>query len=227
MNSRTLLPLLISVVLLVLPSASSAFDGQRKGLLLGVEVGPGLVHVRSEAGSRTDGLTKGAISVNTTIGYAPSNTFQIYFYYRMAMFKLGELGQAYDDWLEEIESESWKGVGYLLVTPFVLPFLPLKASHSAGGIGFSHYLDEAAPSFFFSGGFGWSIIADPYLKDLLSTSRDTMGGIGLVAGAGYEFKPNVSAELQFMYGTSDRGGWSAYDSRSAFSVSLVLKLLAY
>jgi hypothetical protein len=227
MKSRTILAGFLSLLVLVSPGSLSAFDGQRKGFILGMDIGPGLVHVRSNADSRTDKLTRGGVSLNATIGYASSNKFQIYFYHRMTMFKMGELGQAYEDWFEEIQNETWKGMGYLILTPFVLPFLPVKASHSAGGIGFSSFVDETAPSFFFSGGFGWSIIADPYLKDLLSTANDTMGGIGLVAGIGYEFKPHVSAELQFMYGTSDRGAWSSYDSRSAYSVSLVLKLLAY
>jgi opacity protein-like surface antigen len=217
----------ISFLVLVQPVSLSAFDGQRKGFIIGLEVGPGLVHVRSNADSRTDELSRGALSLNATLGYAPSNTFQIYFYHRMNVFKFGELGQAYEDWFEEIQNETFKGIGYILLTPFVLPFLPVKASHSAGGIGFSGFVNESAPSFFFSGGFGWSIIADPYLEDLLSTANDTMGGIGLVAGVGYEFRPNVSTELQFMYGSSDRGAWSDYDSRSAFSVSLVMKVLAY
>jgi hypothetical protein len=193
----------------LVPTASTwAFDGQRKGFVLGFDVGPGVAHIRSHADSRMDQLTHGALSLNTTIGYAPSNKLQLFFYHRMTIFKLGELGQAYDDWFEEISNETFKGIGYLLVTPFVVPFLPVKASHSAGGLGFSGFVDETAPSFFFSGGIGWSIIADPYLKDLLSTPNDTMGGIGVVAGVGYEFRPHVSAEMQFIYGTSDRGAWS-------------------
>lgn len=227
MISRTILAGLIGFLVLVPAESVSAFDGQRKGFILGMDMGPGLVHVRSHVDSRTDGLTRGAVGLNLTFGYAPSNKFQLYLYHRMNMFKLSELGQAYEDWFDEIENETWKGIGYLIISPFVLPFLPVKASHSAGGIGFSSFFDEAAPSFFFSGGIGWSIIADPYLKDLLSTAHDTMGGVGLVAGVGYEFKPHVSAELQFMYGTSDRGGWSDYDSRSAYSAALVLKMLAY
>jgi hypothetical protein len=70
-----------------------------------------------------------------------------------------------------------------------------------GTIAFSYYLKPKAPSFFFSGGLGYS--------SWNATSKDgnsTSTGAGLMLGAGYEFLPHWSGELNFDMGNPSKSG---------------------
>lgn len=73
MKLRTCSVVLLSF--LVLSSQLLAFDGQRKGFILGGGIGGGYLHYTEPF----LGLNKFAVATNFKIGYAPSNTLEIYY----------------------------------------------------------------------------------------------------------------------------------------------------
>lgn len=68
------------VVFLVLSSQLLAFDGLRKGFILGGGVGPGYLTY--------EGVDKFCLATNFKIGFAPSNSFEIYYLNTVSWFGL-------------------------------------------------------------------------------------------------------------------------------------------
>ncbi len=72
----------LCAALLVLASQLAAFDGQRKGFILGGGVGYGSLQWNAPF---TD-FNKGAVATNFVIGYAPSNSLEIYYTNNICFF---------------------------------------------------------------------------------------------------------------------------------------------
>ena len=110
--------------------------------------------------------------------------------------------------------------------PFVLPILWLSGSHSTFGfIGYTHYFEEAAPSYFVEGTLGVGIVPDEF-------RQETFGGVGLSLAGGYEFKSHLSLRLDILYGhgeesASDSFYYAYKEKSSAISLMLTLNALAY
>jgi hypothetical protein len=69
------------IVFMVLSSQLVAFDGLRKGFILGGGVGPGYLF--------NEGTDRFCLATNFKIGYAPSNSFEIYYLNTVSWFGAG------------------------------------------------------------------------------------------------------------------------------------------
>jgi Outer membrane protein beta-barrel domain len=108
----------VCVSFLVLASQLSAFDGQRKGFILGGGVGVGSL---SWSEGNLD-FSEGVFATNFIIGYAPSNSLEIYYTNNLSLFN----GQDYTYYI---------GVTGVGVTKYLKP--SGKGLYFLGGIGLS------------------------------------------------------------------------------------------
>ena len=153
---------------LVLSSQLLAFDGQRKGFILGGGIGGGYLHYVESYGFPVSGLKTFAVATNFKIGYAPSNSLEIYyinsvswFGYSQAAFIIGVTGLGLTKYLNP------NGTGFFV----------------SGGIGLSFYQpfeagdeDRPATGFGLLGGIGYDIAKHWSIQgDILYT---TMNGYG-------------------------------------------------
>lgn len=129
-------------VLLNCASDAFAFDGQRQGFILGIGAGPGLTSFTQtlDLGSwpgggseTTDRENKFGLQTDFKIGYAPSNTFQVYYSNKV----------------------SWFGIENALGEDVII-------TSGVMGVGASYYLSPEAPSLFFGGGLGVSVWNAPF-----------------------------------------------------------------
>jgi hypothetical protein len=67
--------------------------------------------------------------------------------------------------------------------------------NDVGGLGASYFFNKSAPSPYFNGGIGYPTFTPLYGEDMINYS-----GLGISAGAGYEFASHWSAEANFTYG---------------------------
>ena len=76
----------VCVSFLILASQLSAFDGQRKGFILGGGIGGGYLSYHEPFDFS---LNKAALATNFKIGYAPSNTFEVFYTNNISWFGYG------------------------------------------------------------------------------------------------------------------------------------------
>ena len=75
----------IYIVMLIMCSASIyAFDGEREGFILGVGLGIGYLSNTTSPGSSLDADSRIVFHSNFKIGYAPSNTLEIFYNQRIS-----------------------------------------------------------------------------------------------------------------------------------------------
>jgi hypothetical protein len=110
----------VGLILLFLTGNAHAFDGQRKGFILGFGLGSGFVSIEL----REDREYEVAVTTDGRIGYAISNSWQIYWTFKDAQLRMHKTTR----WLE------FQGIGCSYY------FKPEAASRFvAVGIGSSHY----------------------------------------------------------------------------------------
>ena len=158
MKLRTCSVLLLSF--LVLSAQLLAFDGQRKGFILGGCIGAGSIHYEEPGWA---GFNKGAFVTNFKIGYAPSNSLEIYYinsvdwfsYYSESLI-MGTTGVGVTKYLNP------KGNGFFVFGAVGISFFQ-NTTYSNGHTGFG-----------FIGGAGydiakhWSIQGDVMYTDVES-----------------------------------------------------------
>ena len=162
------------VVLLVLAMGitnnAQAFDGERKGFLLGVGLGFGQTSFNEYKGVGT------AIQSNFKIGYGfPNNQTQLYYINKVSWAKR-TVGHNYDG---TANKKRW-------VT-------------GQSSIGVSHYLLPQAPCFYITGGIGLSA-SYVFSKEAGKTYEEYDTGMGFFSGVGYEFSRHWSVEVELMTG---------------------------
>jgi hypothetical protein len=70
---------MVGLSVFLLASQLSAFDGQRKGFVLGIGLGAGSLHYEEAVGTpSSSSFNKTAFATNFKIGYAPSASFEVY-----------------------------------------------------------------------------------------------------------------------------------------------------
>lgn len=191
------------VVVVVLVAAMSvsalAFDGQRKGFILGGGVGFGMTSFTQTVEGYGQSVTsdrenKGAFMTNFKIGWGASEQLEIYYTQKSSFFGITNA-------LDE----------------------NVTILNAVGGVGVSYSLNLSAPTPFFTGGIGLATWSLPFEDN----APDTWTGFGFYVGAGYEFARHYSGELDLVYGNpgDSQGGLDA--SSSALSVRLTINALAY
>jgi hypothetical protein len=108
----------VCVSFLVLASQLSAFDGQRKGFILGGGIGGGSL---SWNGVYSD-LNKGVFATNFIIGYAPSPSLEVYYTNNVS-------------WFSDSGNDYYVGVTGVGVTKYLKP--EGKGLYLLGGMGLS------------------------------------------------------------------------------------------
>lgn len=191
------------LVLLCVTTVAGAFDGERQGFILGIGVGTGLT---SYTYTVSEDIYGGDVSVtldreNTfpfmsdfKIGYAPNDLVEIYYMNKVSWFN--------DD---------------------VLFVDEVMVANGLGGVGVTYFFQPVAPSFFLTGGIGFSSWAYPFEEN----APDPWRGFGLTAGGGYEFAPHWYVAGDVSWGKPSTDEFGPDLSANALSVNLTINVIGY
>jgi hypothetical protein len=196
---RLRVAVLAFVLVMVTVSAAAAFNGQRKGFILGGGFGFGSTSYTQTLKMNGESMTsdrenKGAFNSDFRIGYAPSDQLAIYYGSKVAWFGFTN---AYDD--------------------------DVTVSSGVSSLSFSYYLNTTAPSAYFNGGIGLSSWALPFEDD----APDPWNGFGLLGGVGYEFSRHLSAEFNLVYGNPGTNESGLKIHADVISVMVTINAIAY
>lgn len=179
-SHKTLLAFLILCIILVTTTGTFAWDGERKGFILGLGVGPGIDIHKQKAEVLgfeipDSGIDESKFSIFTDfkLGYAPSNILQIYYVNKVCWLK--------GDWLDVRGMD----FGY---------YADVMILSGLTGVGVTYYFAPVAPSPFISGGVGLATSL-PF-----ESGANSRMGFGFFAGGGYEFAKHWSVEGSFRWG---------------------------
>lgn len=205
MANRCIICILTGIILICLAASADAWDGQRKGFLLGFGIGPGFTSFTQRVAASdpswggtvslvSDRENKPGVMTDFKIGYAPDDYWAIYYTSKV----------------------SWFGMENALGDN-------VTVANGLGAAGITYWFQPHYPSPFVAGGVGFSTWGLP-LED---PAPDTWVGPGFFAGGGYEFSRNVSVEAYLSLGSprdTDRGMEVKSDT---FSLMLTLNWLGY
>ncbi len=188
----------ITMMLVLTVGYLSAFDGKRKGFILGWGLGIGKLDLTEKYdGIKTKGNRKDFnFTTNSKIGWGFNENFELY--YTSKNFWGSHLNKA--------------GKKETFVT-------------SLSAFGASYYFKDAAesawkPSVFVSGGAGIAGWQNPFEDD---DDTETLSGFGVFGGIGYEFAKHYSFELSAMLGNPHKGSHKI----DVNGVSLTINALAF
>ena len=204
-----------SLILFLLATNAHAWDGQRKGFLLGFGIGSGFtsftqntqkVHIYRDSNvviviREVPGVSvesgrqnKAAVMTDFKIGYAPDNTWAIYYTSKVS-------------WYGITNTSGWD----------------VTIANGLGALAVSYWFKPQAPSPFIAGGFGYSTWALPFEDN----TPDTWIGVGLFAGGGYEFSRHVSVEGYLSWGKPKEKEFNLEVSSNALSLMFTVNVLGY
>ncbi len=168
-----------------------SFDKERKGFIIEAGIGAGY-SILSPGESFIDNYSSFGLAINWGFGYAPSNQSSIIFAVKSNIFT-DEVAAVWSDWADKMSGDDIGALGAKLVSPFVFLAAPLIRSHSIfGSLEYTYFTKEQAPSLLFSGSAGLGLLYD-------KTNKQPFGGLGLSAGAGYEFTRRAAINLDVLY----------------------------
>ena len=170
---RPLTYVLVLALLLVFAAPAGAFDGKRKGFVLGVGLGPGLSSYTQELS--VSGLGSAASSRETKVGVSTD--------FRIGFGPTEQVLVVYDN------KVTW------------IPFDNAIGNHvtiadGISSLSVSYYLAQSAPSGFLTGGLGAAGWSAPFE----SNSSGSIG-LGMFVGGGYEFTKLWNLEGSLGYGS--------------------------
>lgn len=190
--TKKVLVVLVACIVLSTATNVSAWDGQRKGFILGGGLGLGLTSLTTESyayGSISDRENKFGFQTDFKIGGAPTNLILIYYTNKVS-------------WYKEEEVYDGKDVTF---------------TSGLSAVGVSYYLLPEAPSAFFSGGIGISSWDAPFEEEL----DIAWTGFGFYAGAGFEFSRYWNAEFDLVWGEPESGGASINALSLMFTINVL------
>jgi hypothetical protein len=175
-----------------------AFDGQRKGFILGGGLGLGSTDFEQSIdvgpfSSVSGGESTFSFQTNFKIGYAPSEQMEIYYFSHQAFFGM-----------ENILRNN------------------VTIASGVGGAGVTYFFKTQVPSFFIAGGIGMAMWALPF-----ESNADTWTGFGLTASGGYEFSRHVSFEVGITYGEPSLRVLGVDFTTKATTIRATINALAY
>ena len=194
----------IYVILIIINTTSiaHAWDGERKGFILGVGLGQGFVsHTQNANGYKSIDDSNIALSGNFKMGYAPNNCLMIYTFGTVTFFKNNYI----------LDDKKWK-----------------ISSKISEGLGISYYFNETAPSPYIMGGIGeseWDAEKEEFEPDIENSV--CVQGYGIAVGGGYEFNRYFSVEGHVTWGnTSKEISETGYKAKF-FSINITLNVVGY
>jgi len=198
MGTRTALAC-VTLFTLLAASSAHAFDGQRKGFILGFGVGGGMssftqtVEIAGQPSQTSDRENKGGFATDFKIGGGLNEQFMLYY----------------------VARSSWFGITNALNQKVTI-------LSQVGGLGASYYLSEEPSSAYFLGAIGFGTWSTPF-----ESGGSTWIGIGLTGGVGFEFAKHWSAEATVSWSKpSDEEGPLRAES-NVVSVLVTIQGLAY
>ncbi|MFH2036951.1 MAG: hypothetical protein ABIJ45_11150 [Candidatus Zixiibacteriota bacterium] len=255
-NHKLVLFLTVFVLIFAFTLSANAFDKRRKGFILGIGLGPGYnsrtVTINSnelmdddvtqmalsDISSNTivldtalastfsdlsveESFSKFAFTTNFKIGYAFSDKFMVYWNNSVSWFSNTEDSI----YIDSVVSTDISGADSTYYKYIHLNKSKDKKSLAigVGGIGATYFLQPKAPSLFFNLGVGFSTQSYPF------KGTDPDVGLGINGGIGYEFSPNWSLELVFLYAqpNGDTDARPVTYETNSMSVGLVMNVLGY
>ena len=194
----------VVVLFILVISNLFAFDGKRKGFILGFGAGFSNISFKQKiegyGGSITsDKENKIGFGSDFKIGYAPNNKVEIYYFSKVAWFSI--LNALNDN---------------------------VTISDGVAGAGLSYYLspklneNEWTSSTFISCGFGWSGWSTPFEE-----GSESWTGLGFFVGSGYEFSKHYRIEANlFINNPSTKESGYTYTTNSTV-LMIIFSALAF
>ncbi|UCE23597.1 MAG: hypothetical protein JSU74_09870 [Candidatus Zixiibacteriota bacterium] len=186
--------LTVALIILAMASTASAFDGYRKGFVLGGGLGIGPVAKTSVDGF-SGSYDKSGLAMNFLIGYAWDEQNMIVFLRDGILY-----------------SETWEvsfgGVLYFRDK--------INIIQGFSGVGYYHYFGPVGKSFFITAGLGaqdWTALDEDY------DSNDY--GAAILFGGGYEFARHVQVYGSVWFGSTSDNFYDYNHSQLMFTVSAV------
>jgi opacity protein-like surface antigen len=176
-----------------------AFDGHRKGFVIGFGAGPAVtsftqtLQVTGYPDATSDRENKPALATEFRIGGGFNDRILLYYVNRVTWFSLDNV------------------LGETVVI-----------ANSTGLLGASFYTQETSPSPYFTALLGVASWDTPF-----ETESEALTGLGVGVGAGYEFSPHWSFELSLSFGAPSKEYWDGKISTSAVSLALGVHALAF
>jgi len=223
MWSRKFSGILAAVVLLV-PAAADAFDGERKGFLLGFGIGAGAASYTQDL--KLDGFpdrtssrqTTFAISTNLKVGWGFTDRLLVYYFNNIAWIQHDDVF-IYDNPLTDFKEIFWVFDG------FDAPTKTIWIATGLVGVGVTYYLGDNSP-YYVTGAGGLSTWTAPFEDDdwlaPFKDSAQTWFGYSALVGFGWEFMEHWSAEATAMWGNPGETGSFGLDVTSNTATLLIM-----
>lgn len=179
---------------LAISTPARAFDGNRKGFMLGAGLGLGMtsftqeVEITGLGSNKSDRESKTGLATDFRIGAGLSEQFSLYYVNRVAWFSIDNaLGDK------------------------------ATIANSVGLVGGTYHLKPEGPSFYLNGLIGLSSWAAPF-----ESGSDASTGFGFGLGAGYEFSKHWSVEGNLGFGSpsDESGGVKLTTNATTFSITI-------
>jgi len=189
---------LIACLTLCVATSASAFDGNRKGFILGGGLGLGLTSFTQTVefmgmSTTSDRENKFAVMTDFKIGYGATEQVLVYYTNKVSWFSL----------------ENVYGDNVIIV-------------NGVGGVGMTYFFQPVTPSPYIMGGLGLSTWNAPFEE-----GSEAWYGFGLAVGAGYEFSRHYSIEVNLTWGEPGKEVGGVKASSNALSLMVTINALAY
>lgn len=202
MRRTTLLLFLLIPAMFINAATAFAWDGKRKGFVLGIGAGGGLAankpySTASGENVESERESKFALMTDFKIGYAPSNQVAILWLSKVAWFGYN------------LEYQGDVLQSYTIANGF-------------GGVGVAYYFEPEGPSPYLTGGLGFSTYSAPFEENI-----DGLSGSGFALGAGYEFSKHWSVEGNLTWGSPNEEDQGDERGVKTLAVRVTVNVLGY
>jgi hypothetical protein len=201
----------LTAVLLLAPVTADAFDGNRKGFLLGFGAGVGVasytqnlkINLPDIPPDRTSSRqTPFAISTNFKLGWGLTDQLLVYYLAEVAWFQHDDVF-IYDNPRTDPKEAYW------VVDGFDAPSKNVWIATGLLGLGVTYYLGKDSPWYVMAAG-GASTWTAPFENDNwlapFNNQAQTWFGYSALAGFGWEFMEHWTVEATAMWGNPGKTG---------------------
>jgi hypothetical protein len=209
MRRTTLLLFLLIPAMFINAASAFAWDGKRKGFVLGLGAGGGLASYKfysTSSGFGSNGTTEGereskfAFMSDFKIGYAPSNQVAIY-------------------WMSKV---AWFGYSFKYRDEFINISESYTITNGIGGVAVAYYFQPEGPSPYVTAGLGLSTWDAPFEE-----GSNGVSGSGFALGAGYEFSKHWSLEGNLTWGSPNEEEQGDELGVKTLAVRVTVNVLGY
>jgi len=224
---------ILAAVLLLVPVTADAFDGNRKGFLLGFGAGAGVASYSQNLKitlpdippDRTSSQkTSFAIATNFKLGWGLTDKFLVYYLAEVAWFQHDDVF-IYDNPRTPEKETHWVTDG------FDAPSKSIWIASGLMGLGASYYLGDDSPWYVSAAG-GLSTWTAPFENDNwlapFNNQTQTWFGYSALVGFGWEFMEHWTAEATAMWGDpSETGSADLEVTSNTLAIVIMVSGLAY